>query len=329
MKKILVEFTIATLIILVGCELFLRAFLPLHLTGGYIGNYKYDSELGYVIKSGYSTKVSDYKQEIFVNKIGTVNFQEDFVGYKNLVFTLGDSYTQGTGLPMDSSYPAQLDLMLNLQNSDYQKLYGVVNLGLAAFGGSQNVLAYHRYRQKIGEPKYILYLGCDNDLYDDLLFSDGEKHRNLVDQSPYYGLLQKPLAYFLNELEVGKRLNYARRVLYRKNLAENYGRNQFLKSQLPHLEEIIKSSQEAGTILLVSWADSPKDSESYDNLKIWALQNNITFVDWYPMVESVSKSLPALPLLNDHSGGHYRVWVNTLIAKSMYKQILKIESTKK
>ncbi len=328
MKKNIIEFFIAILIILFVCELFLKVFFPLHLTGGYIGNYKYDLELGYVIKGGYTTKISDYKQEIYVNKIGTVNFQDDFVGYKHLIFTLGDSYTQGTGLPIDGSYPAQLDLMLNLQNSDYKKLYGVVNLGLAAFGGSQSVLTYLRYKQKIGEPKYILYLGCDNDFYDDLLFSTGEKHRNLVDQSPYYGLLQKPLAYFLTQVEIGKRLNYVRRVLYRKNLVEKPESDQFLKSQLPHLEKIIKSSQKAGTILLVSWADSPKDSESYNNLKIWALQNKIIFVDWYPMVESVSKNLPALPIENDHSGGHYRVWVNTLIAKAMYDKITEVDSKK-
>lgn len=283
----ILNFAVPALVVLIVLEMILHFIFPLNLAGGYIGRYKYDDQLGYVIKEGYWTKTSDYKQEVMVNGLGTVNFQDNFASYKELVFALGDSYTQGTGLPVDASYPAQLDLMLNIPDGTYKKLYGVVNLGLAAFGGSQNILTYAKYKEKLGAPKYIIYLGCDNDIFDDALFVSGAKHRNLVEGSPHYGIFQKPLMYLLNDTEIGKRLNYLRRTLYRQKIAGAEVYDSALKSQLPHLEKLINDSSSDGSILLVSWADTPNDSKSYSQLKTWASQNKVIFVDWYPTVESV------------------------------------------
>ena len=83
--------------ILVAClgltEVALRLFFPMYLTGGYIGDYTYDEELGYRIKQGWFVHMTDYRQEAYVNTLGTVNFQRDFKGYQKLVFASGDSYT--------------------------------------------------------------------------------------------------------------------------------------------------------------------------------------------------------------------------------------------
>jgi len=133
-------------------EIFLRLFNPLVLTGGYIGNYVYDKELGVRIKKGYWTNTTDYRQEVYVNDIGTVNFEDNFNEYKNLIFALGDSYTQGTGLPSDSSYPFQLSLSLNTINGYYKKDYAFFNLGLSAYGGVQDLMTYQKYKKSLGTP---------------------------------------------------------------------------------------------------------------------------------------------------------------------------------
>jgi len=54
-------------------------------------------------------KTTDYQQEILTNPLGTTNFQKDFKDYQTLIFALGDSYTHGTGLQVDCSYPFQLE----------------------------------------------------------------------------------------------------------------------------------------------------------------------------------------------------------------------------
>ena len=167
-------------------ELFLKVFSPLILTGGYIGNYVYDKDLGVRIKKGYWTNTTDYKQEVNVNNYGTVNFENDFREYKNLIFAIGDSYTQGTGLPSDSSYPFQLSISLNTLSGSYKKDYAVVNLGLSAYGGEQNLITYKKYKENIGTPDFILYFGCNNDYNDDLLFLSKVKHRSLVQNSEYF-----------------------------------------------------------------------------------------------------------------------------------------------
>ena len=43
--------------------------------------------------------------------------------------------------------------------------------------------------------------------------------------------------------------------------------------------------------------------------------------DWENLVLSTKEGIPNLPIINNHSGGHYRSWVNKLIARSFLKQI--------
>ena len=125
-----------TVVSLTVAELTLRLFAPLYHPGIW-ESYQYDQELGYRLRPGiHMFEAKDFQEEIRTNRLGTVNFQERFDGYGSLIFALGDSYTQGTGLPADVAYPFQLDLILNQDaKGQYAKRYGVVNLGLAAFGG--------------------------------------------------------------------------------------------------------------------------------------------------------------------------------------------------
>jgi hypothetical protein len=122
---------IPVVLTLLLAEGLLRIFWPLYYPDNY-RMYLYDSAAGYRLKSSlHSFRTTDYQEEILTNRLGTANFQQDFSGYKNKVFALGDSLTQGIGLPADASYLFQLDLLLNVRDGRYFMDYGVVNLGVA------------------------------------------------------------------------------------------------------------------------------------------------------------------------------------------------------
>ena len=178
---------------LVAAETVLSVFFPIHLTA-YIKAYQYDEQMGVRLKENiHYFNTTDYQQEVRTNKLGSVNFQESFQDYPVLVYAIGDSYTQGTGLPSDASYPFQLDLLLNMQNGSYRPRFGVINLGLAAFGSKQSLLSLQIFSEKFGRPDYVLYLAAFNDLRDDVLFDNGYRHKQMVDGNPRYGLLLRPL----------------------------------------------------------------------------------------------------------------------------------------
>jgi len=324
------------LVMLVAAELMLRLFLPVYFTG-YVGAYQYDAEVGAILKpGGHHLKTTDYQQEIFTNTLGTVNFERDFSGYRRKIFAIGDSFTQGTGLPADASYPFQLNLQLNMREGVYRMEYAVINLGLSAFGSEQATRMLQRYAARIGKPDYILYLGCNNDYMDDIKFRKGLKHRHLIEGNPYWGILLKPLMWFKNDTEIGKRFYFAvDRIrlarLERQDLQErgtqpeNQERREpecapagsvaFLHQ--PALDRVLALSREMDATLIVSWANWQSGGDGdYAHVQNWARANGVAFADYQPAVRSVVDSIPGLPLSNPHSGGHYRTWANALIAQA-------------
>ena len=319
-------FTAAALVV---AEAVLRLWAPIY-TVGIQEAYQYDPEVGYRLKPGiHMFKTTDHQEEIRVNKLGTVNFQESFDGYSTLVFALGDSYTQGTGLPADASYPFQLDLILNRDaNGLYSKRYAVVNLGLAAFGGEQSWRILRRYGSTLGKPAIVLYLGAENDYSDDLQFNSGYRHKYLVDGSPYWGWALRPLRWMGNT-ELGKRARLAVPALRRSPGAavQSAGEQPDPVSKLeqPVLEKIAQTCKESNAVLVVGWASAP--SASYDWLKSWATAKGILFADWWPAAQSVRAAVPSLPLENPHSGRHLRAWVARLIAEAYARQIQSLART--
>jgi lysophospholipase L1-like esterase len=325
MRKAIVNLSLALIALLVAlgaAEFLLRVFLPVHLTGD-VNWYQYDGELGVRLRDGiHSFRTTDHQQEIKSNKIGTVNFQQSFSGYGKLVFAIGDSYTQGTGLPSDASYPAQLDLKLNLVDGKYDKRYGVVNLGLSAYGLEQEILALERYRKLIGTPNYILFLGCDNDFEDDNMFLTGYRHRHLVQGNPKYGPFLGVLQW-VGDLEIGKRAKLLIASLSPATPPANAAANAASRPSVAQLEEarlkrLVDLARSMNARLVVSWAnvDEKSGGGSYGWLKEWSRIHNVQFADWYPAVASVAAATD-MPLWNRHSGGHYRVWVNAVIADTM------------
>lgn len=320
------------LALLVG-EIILRVWFPMYLTG-YIGTYQYDKELGFRLQDNiHMFKTTDHQQEILTNPLGTVNFQKDFSSYPIKVFAVGDSFTQGTGLPADASYPFQLDLLLNMDHERYTNKYAVINLGLAAFGGKQNLITLKRYAQSLGKPNFILYLGSGNDYQDDLLLDSGYSFRHIVWGSPFWGWLVRPMMWLTNDLEVGKRVKFmvsrlrsGRIFSSDKKYVRNEGEGQkkcVAELEAPVLQELVKTAHDYGAKLIVSWSDQPKSREgSYKWMQEFARQNGIAFADWHPAVVSLKQGIPDLPINNHHSGGHFRIWVNTQIARAYAKQIL-------
>jgi lysophospholipase L1-like esterase len=295
------------------------------------GVYQYDKELQTVPKKNVELRrLKDYLEEYKTNKYGTINFQDDFSGYHYLVFTLGDSYTQGVGIATDASYPFQLDLLLNIENNEYTFKYGVVNLGLASYGGEQYLLALKRYLKLIGKPDFILVLGCSNDYADDLRFKDFQSGKtfDIIEGNPKVDWFMKPLIFLGYDTEIGKRLYW---------MIKNYQKISFKKSnpglkqkeicaaerEAPVYEELNIIAKENHARLIISWASR---DESYDWMKQWAQSHQIPFADWYPAVQSVMKNIPALPLGNPHSGGHYRTWVNKIIAESFARCIHNLDT---
>lgn len=303
-------------------EVGLRWLAPVHLVG-FPGAYEFDAELGVRAKPGvHSLRTTDHQQELRVNGLGTINFQENFSGYPLRLFALGDSYTQGTGLPADAAYPFQLDLLLNRDATGrYEKRVAVVNLGLAANGGEQSLLILQRFTEQLGRPDHVLYLGAENDASDDAMFRRGDRHRHLVDGSPRWGAAL-PVVRWAAETELGKRL----RLALRGSRGAGSPRGtptagpSVAEQQRSVFERLRAQCRDKGIPLVVSWSAAP--SPSYDWLKAWAASNDVAFADWLPSVASVRASIPDLPLTNPHSGGHLRPWVNRVIAEEFARQVV-------
>jgi hypothetical protein len=322
-KGNLLLFITVTVICLIIAETALRVFKPLYFCMP-IEAYQYDKELGYRVRPGiHLFNLTDYEQETRTNKIGTLNFQENFSEYKKIIFTLGDSYTQGIGVPPDASYPFQLNLDLNIdRNGIYTKNYGVVNLALGPYGAEQELLTLKRFAKKIRKPDIVLYLGCDNDYSDDTLFKNGTRHKNIVQGSPYYGGFYYPLKWIFMDTEIGKRLKYSfQEILKGRTAQKPTGKGKKYSTaelEAGAIKRIVETGREYDAVVILSWAYA---GDSYYWLKSWAAQHKVLFADWEPSVKSVGSAIPQMPINNHHSGGHHRTWVNNLIAREFAKQI--------
>lgn len=312
-----------TLICLAIVEFFLWTFMPVHQSS-ILRAYQYDEELGIRLRPGIHLFESiDFQQEVRVNSLGTINFQNNFDGYETLVFTLGDSYTQGIGVPSDSSYPMQLDLALNVDSSgNYHKKYGVVNLALAGYGGEQSLLALKRWAGLIGQPKYILYLGCDNDYDDDIMFKTGYRHNHIVEGNPRWGIFVAPLQFLTNDLQTGIRLKMAIGQFRRNRLGavtdDATNGPSIAEREKDALDRLTAYADQHGATLIISWADR---TESYNWAKGWAADNSVRFADWRKAENSVVNTIPAMPTENSHSAKHHRSWVNRMIAEEFVRQM--------
>jgi hypothetical protein len=303
-------------------ECALRSFAPIYLTG-IQSAYEYDAELGYRLKPGiHQYLLTDNLQEIRTGPLGNVGYEDDFSRYPELVFALGDSYTQGTGNSADAAYPFQLDMLLNQDEEGlYRERFGIVNLGLAAFGTEQSLRAARRYAEIVGKPRYLLYLGCDNDFEDDEFFRNGYRHEHLVAGNPKWGRWVGPLLW-IGDFELAKRARLAlaglRHPSASKRPAVATGNDASAPTVAervwPTIAEIVELGHEWNATVVVSWANP--DGGSYEWLEAKAAREGSAFADCIPAMRSVQARMPALNYANPHSAGHWRPWTNRIIAEA-------------
>ena len=316
---------LAPLVIVLILELVLRIFLPAYYPI-IPAAYEYDQELAFQVRpAAHLFKTTDFQQESQSNSLGTANFQERFDDYESLVFTLGDSFTQGIGVPADMSYPFQLDLMLNQDEQGYYvKKFGVVNLGVAGFGGEQELIGLQRWTTRIGRPpSVILYLGCDNDFKDDLMFKNGDRHKTVIAGSPVWGRATTPLRLLLENSQIALIsravwLDHRQRQLANDALKGMDQRPTVAELELSVIERLRSFAKAHNSVLIMSWSE---ETSSYLWLKLWATQNGVAFADWAPRARSVIAAIPPLPRDNQHSARHHRGWTNQVIAAEFVRQI--------
>lgn len=320
--------TVVAIVSMSGCilvtEVILRAFFPFH-TADIASAYRYDEKLGVRLRENLQlTRSTDHHQELHTNPLGTVNLRDDFTAYRKLVFAIGDSNTQGTGVSLDAAYPFQLDLMLNLGPGGYDFGYAVVNLGLAAYGTHQARLAAESFTRTLRGPDYVLYLASPNDREDDRLFEAGYRHQHFVQGNPDawlpIGLIQ-----CLAQTELGQRMKYVLGRLRRSRhlrvpAGDDTGVPAANKSFLntAELDRLVAFTRRHHSRLIVSWAGI---DPGYDWLKNWSRTNKVDFADWRPAVVAVRSALPGLGTHNPHSGSHFRPWVQQLVARSFADRI--------
>jgi hypothetical protein len=315
---------IATLVAVLAVELSLRLFSPRYYPV-IPAAYEYDANTAFRLKpNAHLLFTTDFQQESISSPLGSANFQENFDGYDSLVFAVGDSYTEGTGLPADMSYPAQLDLILNEdERGFYVKKFAVVNLGVAGFGGEQSLRNLRAWGTQLKPLATILYLGCDNDFEDDLAFRSGDRNRLVIAGSPAWGRLTSPLRLFLEKTQIGllARVSYRQRVrdrLVQEATPQQDPKPTVAELESPVLEQLKAYAAEHNSKLIVGWSE---DGQSYHWLQAWAAQQGIAFADWAPKAAAVRAAMPRLTLDNQHSAGHHRGWTNQIIAREFARQI--------
>ncbi len=260
MKRVLSNGLIVLVSLLVTAaivESVLREFLPMY-PDGVPEAFQYDPELALRHRPGiHLFWTRDFQQEIRINHLGTSNFQEGFDDYKYIVFAVGDSFTAGDGVPVDASYPFQLDMLLNLDSRGfYQKRYGVVNLGTGGYGSLQELIALRRWASLIRRPSFILYLGCENDYEDDVLFESGYRHKHIVAGSPTWGRMAGLTQIFTDDLQLGLRLKVLVGLLRQSRIFHEAGLDRAEQERSvaelvsPQLEKILAYAKASGAMLV-------------------------------------------------------------------------------
>lgn len=316
----LILFTVAIIFIIGSAEVLLRVISPIYYCDT-VSQYCYDGMLGVRKQPNLHKRIfTDHLIEIMTNDSGAKNFLDtkDLQTYSKIILCIGDSYTEGVGTLVDQNYPFYLDLLLNITDDHYEKSYGVINLGVSGYGSKQSYFMAKSYAGLLQKkPTYIIYLISQNDLADDARFSQKQKH-------PYPYFLLK-----LNGMFEHSQIYFRAKLLLRKFFGDDSSKKSSLSSQkvtrsfdplaLTGLNNLISYTRNSGITLIISYVDYP--SEEYDKLKNFCAGNKIIFADYKPLLMGIKTTLTNLPVSNEHSGGHYRSWVNFIIASRISMMI--------
>lgn len=311
---------------LAGCEILLRLFAPLHYVTQIREAREYDSEIGVRRRPDvHAFRLADYQEESISNSLGTGNFHDSFEGYRQLVFAVGDSFTEGLGVPADCSWPFQLDLLLNTdERGVYQKNFAVVNLGLSGYGTEQQIVLFQRYAELIGPPDFVLLFGCDNDFSDDVALEQGLKHLSYVQGNPGHSEFANRVAPYVDDIELLKRVFQLRNIIAKQRIqsADTFSEEiSTAEKQRAKLSRLQSLCMEMNAALVVSWVARPENTSSYVWLRDWSGQSSVGFADYLPAAKQILLNKPQLGMINQHSTKHFRTWVNQTIARAFARRI--------
>lgn len=320
MKKFFLFLVTLFLIILIlsTAEILLRVFRPV-LICNTVSEFRYDKNAGVTTRPNLDFSiVTDHIIEVFTNDIGSKNYlsKDELLKYNKVIFCVGDSFTEGIGNSTDTSYPFYLDLILNRENNDYKRRFAVFNLGVGGYGSMQAYLSCITYAKEIGRlPDIVIFFICPNDFSEDLRFEKGICHHHPVPNSPYYPDILVKMNRILERFQVYLRIKYSfmRRITKQKYPAEDIAEDAAFKPEkLPGLLKLIEFSRVNDIKLIISYTNYK--SRIYDEIKDFAGKNYILFADYRQELGKTASVFKNLPVRNRHSGGHFRPWVNFIIA---------------
>ncbi len=118
--------------------------------------YVDDPELGILHEPNLSfpLETSDFSYHYQTDSKGFTNFEDETLYQQADIVTLGDSYTEGVGVPQNLSYPRQLANLLNRR---------ILNLGHGSYDSYQYPIVLKRYGLTAKPKTVIVSFWCFND----------------------------------------------------------------------------------------------------------------------------------------------------------------------
>ncbi|MEK9571675.1 MAG: hypothetical protein VW124_21840 [Paracoccaceae bacterium] len=168
MKKNLALFVLSFAVALVATELFWRSFrgqevlawkdwLSAETVGAIIGHNsanRYDANLGWVLKDNFSTNPGMERPIMTTTSYGIRKNNKNTEVQKNSILAVGDSFTAGSEVFDDESWPSHLERALSRQ---------VLNAGVGGYGFDQIILRAEELLP-ILEPNLVIIGLLDQDI---------------------------------------------------------------------------------------------------------------------------------------------------------------------
>lgn len=228
---------------------------------------------------------------------------------KRIVF-IGDSQTLGWGVPLYSTFPKQLEALLNKEDSNK---YDVINMGVGNYNSMMEVELFERKGLQFS-PDLVVLMYCVND-------TEQFRHKSKITYfflknsyfiSYFYAVFSKVWANF------DKRLHYEQ---YYKNLySEN---SEGLLAASESIRELTNLCDEKKIKLLIVSIPNLLVLKNYpfgfatDFIKGLADKNNVSFLDLFPCLSVY----PPKSLWVTSEDTHLNVKADTLVAEEIYKKL--------
>lgn len=217
----IITFILVLTIIIITGEILLRIFDPQPYM---YPRWEFSSEYGSLLYKNQSMKNSRPGHFKFTYTINNYRYRGKLIPISNSyekenIIILGDSYTFGSGVNDGEEYPAVMSKKL-------EKNFNVINLGVGAWGLTQQIRRYYEFGQ-LYSPKIIILMYCSNDPEDNLknkvtIIDNGRfKFQNsnntinwikkylshsIIQKSQLYNFIRDRLYYFFEERIVNKEI---------------------------------------------------------------------------------------------------------------------------